>query len=179
MSDEQKIAKLELKVEGLDADLKAKDLEITTLKSQTETMSADAGKSKTALTELQSTNTQLSEKIVTLEASLAEAKPFVEIGKKAIEGIKAEIKVLSVKAKGSDYNEALVEKQTVAFGNDYESLVMLRDDLNSTMTKLFKKGDINPDAVDTNADSKQKEYDIGRSIGSGKGLKVIQGQKTN
>lgn len=176
---EQKIAKLELKIEGLEADLKAKDLEIANLKSQIETQAGNMDESETALTELQSTNTELSEKIVTLDASLAEAKPFVEIGKKAIEGIKAEIKALSVKAKGSDYNEALVEKQTVAFGNDYESLVMLRDDLNSTMTKLFKKGDLNPDEAGTDADIKQKEYDIGRSIGSGKGLKVIQGQKNN
>lgn len=172
--DEKEKVRLELKIEGLEADLVAKVGEIKTLNSQNEAQASNITETATTMTDLQATNTELTEKVTGLETKLKDAKPFVEIGEKAIKEIRLEITKLSVQARGKDHNKDLVDKQLAAFGNDYEALLMFKAGEEATIAKLFKKGEINPEGHETDADKDAADYKLGKAIGSGTSLKVVK-----
>ena len=164
MPDEQ-IKKLEKTVLKLETDLEAKVLENTTLQETVNAQSAEFDQLKTEHSEMEASNTALSEQVETMKTEAATNAPFVEVGTKAIEDVRAEIRKVNIQVKGDDANDELLEKQIETFGNDYSALCMLKADLQKTREKLFKSGDLNPDDQDSEQTKDQKNYDLGRKIG--------------
>jgi len=114
--------------------------------------------------------------IVTLKEEKAGLTTLSEIGKQAVDKLKADIMVLSVKAKGADHNEAYVKKELEAFGNDFDHLVHMKADLEKTISKLFKTGDLNQDDQKTDADKSAEDYEIGQAVGRAN-LRMVQPKK--
>ena len=160
---------LTAKMELLEAELKAKTDEITALKTQDETKVlvdkiAELEANIETLTESES---KLADEIKDLNAELAASVKHVEIGKKAIEAIKAEINKISVQVKGDDFNEALLAKQISAMADDFESLEMFKEDLVKQRAKMFKAGDLKPDIAVVVKTTEQEDYEVGTKIGRG------------
>ena len=84
--------------------------------------------------------------------------------------MKAEIKRISVQVDGENYNEALVDKQLEAFGNDVDMLSQFKISLEARRAGMVKSGDVNPDEVEGDPDGKKKaetdaaDYAIGSKI---------------
>ena len=169
---------LTAKMELLEAELKVKTDEITALKTQDETKALvdKISELEADIETLTESESALSDEIKDLKAELAVSVKHVEIGKKAIEAIKAEVRKISVQVKGDDFNEALLAKQISAMADDFESLEMFKEDLVKQRAKMLKTGDLKPDSsIDGDKDkakTTQDKYELGKKIG--KSAKVIK-----
>lgn len=160
---------LTAKMELLEAELKAKTDEITALKTEDETkaLGEKITELKADVETLTTSESALSDQIKDLNAELAASVKHVEIGKKAIEAIKAEVRKISVQVKGDDFNETLLAKQISAMADDFESLEMFKEDLVKQRAKMLKTGDLKPDIAVVAKTTEQEDYEVGTKIGRG------------
>jgi predicted nucleic acid-binding Zn-ribbon protein len=112
----------------------------------------------------------LATEIETLKAGVKDNEIFVSAGKAYIDGMKAEIKKISVQVDGENYNEALVDKQLEAFGNDVDTLSQFKVSLEARRAGMVKTGDVIADEVEGDPDGKKKaeadaaDYAIGAKL---------------
>ena len=134
--------------------------------AQIAALTADKNALTAKVTDLEAAEKVLNDQIATLKKAATDNEVFVTAGKVSIDGLKEGIKKLSVQVDGDSYNQELLDKQLAAFGNDIDSLNKFKANLESRLAKMIKLGQIVPDAVKGQGDTKTEAqlYDIGRKI---------------
>jgi len=138
-------------LQGADTEKTIKDLQ-----AQVETLTTEKG--------------ALEKQIADLNDTLKNANAFAEVGKKAIDALKADILKIAAQVDGDTFDKAIMDKQIEAFGNDFELLTKFKGQFEARRQKMFKAGEIHqdPNADQPGAQSDQKDYNVGRLVGGGK-----------
>ncbi|MBC8554917.1 MAG: S49 family peptidase [Candidatus Brocadiales bacterium] len=168
MNTNSEVDGLKKQIEDITAEKSALELQLSEIKTATDTMKAE---NETAVE-------TLTTEIETLKAGVKDNEIFVSAGKAYIDGMKAEIKKISVQVDGENYNETLVDKQLEAFGNDVDMLSQFKVSLETRRASMVKGGDLNPDKVEETDEKKKAEaeaadYTLGRKIVP-KGMRVVK-----
>lgn len=114
------------------------EAQIKVLKSDSETLSAK-------VTGLETSGKDLQGKVETLTTTATGNEVFVTAGKTHIEGMKTNIKKLSVQVEGDAFNQDLLDKQMTAFGNDITALDQFQASLETRRQVMLKSGTIEAD----------------------------------
>lgn len=165
---------LEARVKLLEEQLVEKDKEISAMKND-EQVKAIKDENVELQVQVENLTHDLEEskkKVESLESEKANLKSLADIGKKAIDELKAEIMKLSVQVKGDDHKEEFLNKQLEVFAKDYDALLEMKADFEKMRAKIFKDGKLEPDLTKTEdqkkAEEKQNEYTLGQKIGNPK-----------
>lgn len=162
---------LEAEVKTLKATISEQKSTIVGMKTDAEalavTVKANVESLEGEIAKYEKSEGELTDKVDGLEKSAKDDKIFIEAGKTAIDGMKAEIHKLNAQVDGKDYNKDLVDKQLNAFGTDVTALTQFKENLESRRSKLVKSGDIQPDGIKTQKTTDQEEYALGQAIGMG------------
>ena len=141
------------------------------MKAEFEAKIAGLEAEKTALaariTEIETSETALKDKVAGMEKIAADNAIFITAGKTSFDSARADIKKLSAQVDGEAYDEKLIDKQLSAFGNDMEALGSFKKKLESRRGKMFKTGELNPDAAAENAGQQRtpaQQYELGQKL---------------
>lgn len=105
----------------------------------------------------------------TLKAEIEKLKSesdFADLGKKALEALKAEVKTLAMQIHNTLTDEQL-DAYVSVFGNDYDALQKTQKDLSDTKTAMLAAGSLNVKKASESDIKKQAKEDaeLGRKIG--------------
>ena len=141
------------------------------MKAEFEAKIAGLEAEKTALaariTELETSETAMKDKVAGMEKTAADNAIFITAGRTSFDSARADIKKLSAQVDGEAYDEKLIDKQLAAFGNDMEALGAFKKNLESRRGKMFKTGELNPDAAAENAGQQRtaaQQYELGQKL---------------
>ena len=161
MNTSTEVKELKSQIVDLTTEKTGFELKLSEVTAENDTLKADA----------EAGVETLREEIETLKAGAKSNEIFVSAGKTHIDNLKAEIKTTSVQVDGNAYNETLVDKQLMAFGNDVELLSQFKTSLDTRLAAMVKTGDLIPDKSDKaltddekKAKTEQAEYTLGSKI---------------
>ena len=158
----QKVKDLEKTISDLSADNTVKELNEKIATIETDLASK--------VTEIEGLNTKigvLETEIAGLKESETSNSSFVEIGKTAMEDVRADIRKLAAQVDGDGFNQKLLDTQLAAFGNDFSMLKEFKTSYEKRREAMFKTGDLKPDENANELNTDQKGYELGKKIGQG------------
>ena len=161
MNTSTEVKELKSQIVDLTAEKTGLEIKFAEITAENDTLKADA----------EAGVETLRGEIETLKADAKSNEIFVSAGKTHIDNLKAEIKKTSVQVDGNAYNETLVDKQLMAFGNDVELLSQFKTSFDTRLAAMVKIGDLIPDKSDKaltddekKAKTEQAEYALGNKI---------------